>query len=460
MKHINTARQPMIILFLTLLISVSYSFIPEGFKLFGYELKQVDMFIDVRQMDDYSYPAPDLQSSINKASVIDISDIKDLIGSAIYGKPSKTPAASFLYGNVSQLSYFFDALKNARIKGLRIAHYGDSGIEGDLITADLRESFQSRYGGSAVGHLGIISQDIQFRTTTNHSFSSSSTWETAALYSANLKGLPLGISGEVAIPKGNSWVRYETTGAQKSLKPFTTVRLFYTNAKNSSIKVYFNDSPSPKQFNLVAGTGVKELVIKSPSPSKSVKLEFPVMDQAYLFGVSLEGNQGGYMDNFPLRGNSGVDLQKISSSVLKDYSKYLDYKLIVLEFGLNIAGQQDYSFYEREMGKVIAHLREAYPKASILMISVHDKAVKRGSSFVTDPSILRLLQAQKDIAQKNNVALFSLFDAMGGMNSMDKWVRNNPPLASTDYVHFNIFGAKKVADLIFNSLMDEFNKRK
>lgn len=463
MKQINTARQPLLIIFFTLLIAVSFSLLPQNIVLFGYELKHVDMLSDIKQIDESAPAIVPEQTSVTKASVAGAGLLnrlfENLLAKYSEGSAYQIPSG-FLYGDIKQLSYFFDALKNARTQGVRIAHYGDSAIEGDLISAELREGLQSKFGGSALGHLGIISQDITFRTTVKHSFSPEKTWETASLYSSNLKGLPLGISGEVAVPKGNSWVKYEITKVQKSLKEFKSVRLFYTNAKSSAVKVYFNDSPSPKSVNLVAGVGLKELVIKSDAPAKSVKLEFPDKDQAYIFGVSLESDPGVYIDNFPLRGNSGTDIQKISADMLKSYAKFIDYKLILLEFGLNLAGKQDYAFYEREMTKVINLLKSAYPKASILMISIHDKSVKQGTSFVTDPSILKLLETQKTIAAKNNVALFNLWEAMGGQNSMPKWVKANPPLASNDYVHFNIIGAKKVADLIIQSLMGEYNKRK
>jgi len=460
MKKNSVSRLPLIIVAAALFIAVSFSFLPENINLFGFELKHVDMLSDLKQADEAPVSVINQGKEIN-ASMFDPGALSGILnGLFSRNAVNGNPPVSYLYGNTSQLSYFFDALKNAKTQGVRIAHYGDSGIEGDLISADLRESFQSRYGGTAVGHLGIVSQDITFRTTIKHSFSPEGTWETGALYSSNSKNLPLGISGEAVVPKGNSWVRYEITRAQKSLKEIKSFRLFYTNAKASQVKVYFNDAPASKSFNLVAGAGVKELLVKCDSPSKSVKIEFPVKDQACILGISLEGDPGVYIDNFPLRGNSGVDIQKIPADMLKGYAKLIDYKLIILEFGLNIAGKQDYSFYEREMTKVINLLKSAYPKASILMISVHDKAVKEGSNFVTDPSILQLLETQKNIAVKNNVALFNLFEAMGGKNSMGKWVKNNPPLASTDYVHFNLFGAKKVADLVMQSLMDEFNKKK
>ena len=194
---------------------------------------------------------------------------------------------------------------------------------------------------------------------------------------------------------------------------------------------------------------------------KNLRIEFPESDQGYFYGVSLENGNGVYVDNFPLRGNSGVDLQYIPDSVLKEFRQYLDYNLIILQFGLNVAGsiKRNYSWYEREMGKVINKLKDTFPQASILMISVHDKSMKRGSSFITDPSIFKLLKAQQNIAVETKIAFWNLFEAMGGKNSMPEWVDANPPLAFKDYIHFNNEGAKKIGDMLSEALISAYKTR-
>lgn len=470
MNSENNFRKPLVVLSLTIIILYLISFIPVNYDIAGINIRQIDIFSDIKfqqenqelnnNIDNRVFEKRDfLAAQINPiAALNNLFDFLNPVNESSVTVPVqgvKTP----LIGNTKQLSYFFDALKNSKSKTVRIAHYGDSAIEGDLITSDIREELQKRFGGNGVGWLGIISQDITFRTTTKHSFSDN--WESAALYTNNPKGLPLGISGEVAIPKGNAWVQYETTRARRSLKDFSVVKLYYANAKNSQIYYSF-DGGARQSAQLTAGSGIQELVIKPANRAKVVKLEFPVADQAYCYGVSLENETGTYIDNLPLRGNTGVDIGQISQTMLKDFSKYLDYKLIILEFGLNIAGsiKTDYSWYEREMLKVINHLKQAFPKTSIIMISVHDKAMKKGSGFVTDPTILKLLESQKNIAKQADVALWSMFDAMGGENSMPKWVNANPPLAFKDYIHFNDQGAAKIAQLFLESLLAEFDRYK
>ncbi len=466
MDNQNKVRQPLFIMGITIAILYALSFIKLDYQVGGIQFRNVDIFSDIKatpdsteQMnylqDKFSNVKP-LEASFNFLNLFDNhSNLSDTPGNksdydAIYVTVQGKQVP--ITGNTKQLSYFFDALKNAKTKPVRIAHYGDSAIEGDLITSDIREALQSKFGGNGVGWLGIVSQDITFRMTTKHTFSSN--WESGALYTSNPKGLPLGISGECNVPKGNAWVQYETTTAKRYLRDFTVAKLFYANAKSSQIYYSF-DGGAKQTATLKPGSGIQELIMKPSGSARSIRIEFPTADQAYFYGVSLENGPGVYVDNLPLRGNTGVDLGSLDENILKNFSKYLDYKLIILEFGLNIAGTRstDYSWYEREMVKVINHFKQAFPKTSILMISVHDKSMKRGSNFVTDPTILKLLDAQKNIAKQADVAIWSLFDAMGGENSMPKWVDANPPLAFKDYIHFNDQGAKKVAQLLTDALL-------
>jgi lysophospholipase L1-like esterase len=472
MEKENKIGQPLIILGVTIIILYAISFVKVDYEIPGinFKLKNVDIFSDIKdQLVTDPQPSNEMnkllltQPKVFNMASMDFSNIISSVISYFESEPGGKPNAPSILlqgkktpitGNTRQLHFFFDALKNAKSKIVRVAHYGDSAIEGDLITSDIREKMQSRFGGNGVGWLGITSQDITFRMTTKHSFSQGN-WETAALYLSNPKGLPLGISGEACVPKGNAWVQYETTTMRRYLKDFSLVRLYYANAKNSTINYSF-DNGAKQTVALKPGIALQELILKPSSRAKSIKIEFPLADQAYFYGVSLENEPGLYIDNFPLRGNTGVDLGSLQVGLLKEFSKYLDYKLIILEFGLNIAGSRntDYSWYEKEMVKMIKNLKSAFPNTSFLMISIHDKSMKKGSGFVTDPTILKLLETQKNIAREADVAIWNLFEAMGGENSMPNWVNANPPLAFKDFIHFNDQGAKKVADMLTDALLD------
>lgn len=48
---------------------------------------------------------------------------------------------------------------------IRTGYFGDSMIEGDLLTQTLRDLLQKEYGGSGVGYLPIYSKVASFRQT-------------------------------------------------------------------------------------------------------------------------------------------------------------------------------------------------------------------------------------------------------------------------------------------------------
>ena len=47
---------------------------------------------------------------------------------------------------------------------------------------------------------------------------------------------------------------------------------------------------------------------------------------------------------------------------------------------------------------------------------------------------------------------------MGGEGTIVKWVDSLPTMANKDYIHFNYKGANKVANIIFNSFINDYNK--
>ena len=477
MKKIKLVNRPAIIIGLTIIFLIGISYIPEGFSIFGIEIKQVDILEDLRSeeteedLDEEINMQDSLQSfdnenrNINFASILyglelnSTKEITDFIEnkyvkrekSSTYNVP--TFKNSPLEGNLEQLQYFFEALNNSKSSRVRIAHYGDSSLEGDLITAYLRNKFQQKFGGKGVGFLPITSEDINFRETTKIRFSDD--WITASIISNNPDNIHVGVSGKVFLNSKESWVTFETIPKFRAVRNFDIVKIFYSNAKNNSVIKYSLNKAVEKSIPLSTKEGIKELVIKQKN-STSLKLVFPQEKLAHFYGVSFEGKTGVYIDNLPLRGNSGIDLKKIPQENLKEFNTLLNYKLVILEFGLNILSGRKTNFnkYEKDMIEVINEFKILFPQTSFLLIGVHDKCIKRKRDFVTDPAIKKLVQTQKRIAEKTNIAFWNLFEAMGGENSMADWVNANPPLAYSDYIHFNSLGTKKEAEMLFETILD------
>jgi lysophospholipase L1-like esterase len=482
----------------TLLFVIILSHFLNGITIFGYTVKSVDLFSDVKpdslvSLNSNQFKQKEIyriqenqNNTVNNAvqcqnfnsSSLTASVSYDLISHILNNNNSNESNPEFvpkvqvsqvqgvpntnvqIEGNIDQMKYFFEALKNSRNSRIRIAHYGDSAVEGDAITADVRKTMQSAFGGKGVGYLSITSQDITFRVTTKQSFSDS--WKTVSVLTANPQNLPLGISGFVAIPQGSSWVSYETTVWDPQLKYFSTARLFYSNAKNSSVKYSFNNG-SDQSASLKTGNDIKELTLSAPGGSASdIKITSSMADQAYFYGISLESGNGVYVDNFPWRGNTGLGFLNVPESSFKQFDKLMNYKLFILMFGGNEVtfSSQDNTWYANQMVKIINNLKAAFPQASFLLVTVGDKSVKKGTKFVTDPNIPLLIKVQQGIAARAGIAYWNLFEAMGGTNAMESWVKANPPLALMDYTHSTWQGYSRMGQMIAKAILNAYKNYK
>ncbi len=482
----NNINNPVIIFGIALLLLVFNSYAPEGLTFFGQDIKQVDFLSDIRtddfydsadeeesyEDDEYDEESEDeydnesesedestiqnFKAEYNTASVLDISSFMEYLNAEAedYYSTASIAGKDNLSGNLSQLNKFFTALKSSKSKQVRIAHFGDSTLEGDLISADLRAFFQKKFGGKGVGLVPITSEDVSFRRTTDLSFSDD--WTTAT-FSKNKNRLPLGINGHAFVNAAGSWVKMKTTNHYKTVKSFDVAKLFYSKPKNGA-KVEYSLNGKTKVSKALTKSGKVNILEIKKKKSKSIKFTFPTAESATYYGVSLESATGVYIDNFALRGNSGVGLKKIKKEYLKSFNDELDYKLVILEFGLNAlrGNNTNFSRYERNMIKIIKKMKSAMPSASFILVGVHDKCVKKGSKFITDPAVPKLVEAQKNIAEATGIAFWNLFEAMGGKNSMVKWVDSNPRRAFKDYIHFNDVGAKAEAKMIFDELMNKY----
>ncbi len=471
MRIKNDENRPLLLIVTTLILVLLMSFIPEDFTVAGYTFKPIDLFIDVKpdsvfyssdQIDESKKPIQQnfevLQASADYSQLlVSLENYSEFFNNLTpnilmqdIGK--KVP----LSGNVQQMKYFYDALKNSKSQKIRIADYGDSGNEGDLGTSDLRIGFQKRFGGHGVGFMNITAQDISFRMTTKHSFSDN--WKTVSALAGKDRNVPFAMNGFVAIPKAaGAWVKYEAQPVNQSSKSFSLARFFYTNAKKSTIKYSFNNGKE-ETAALTPGSGVQELVLDPGKDVTSLKITATAPDQAHFFGVSLESGNGVYVDNFAWRGNTGISFKDIPEEYKKDFNRLLNYKLIILTFGANMlaSGNVNFNSYRSEMTKVIKELQKNFPTTSILLVGLGDKCIKRGSKFVTSPDALKMMETQKKIAEDTGVTYWDKFEAMGGMNSMVEWVNHNPPYASKDYGHLTYDGAKFLGEMIFDVLIDSY----
>lgn len=347
------------------------------------------------------------------------------------------------------LRSFLDALDETSDSPVRIAFFGDSFIEGDILTASLRDTLQRVYGGRGPGFVPITSEVAKFRSTIGHDYSG---WKIESIINKAEEGVSyaFGPLGNSAIPEEGNRVEYRPGKSKEKLQ---YPELLYTSDAVRRIRVTIDDTTVVEKVLAIAPVMGRERLANRPV--HTVKVEVLETDSIHLFGVTFEKGAGIYVDNMAMRGNSGMALSRISSSVWREYNRDGAVKLVVLQYGLNVVSEKDstdYGGYASSMVRVVEKIKLAFPKASILIVSVSDRSSNQDGTFRTMPGILAMRLAQRRLAQKTGVAFWDLFQAMGGENSMPGFVNRQPPWAGKDYTHMNFRGgqylAKKLAEAI------------
>lgn len=356
--------------------------------------------------------------------------------------------------------------KNAR-KPVRIGYYGDSMIEGDLLTQDLRSLLQQKFGGRGLGWLPVTSVVSSFRKTINHTFDTERWTTYSALNNAELK--KIGIQGygfqpattERADSANAPWVRYAIPGGPVA-DSLSVYVLYKGNDDTATLYTCINDTIFRHQ-TLVPDRAVHKITLFNDKKLSSIRISVASPDTMVLLGVYIESRRGVILENFSLRGNSGLTFSGMPYTIFKETNKQAPLDLIVYHYGLNVMGEGDFSksmnWYKSGLVSNLSYLRNMYPNVPILVASVTDKGKKDDAGEVsTDPNVPMVVACQQYAADSVGLAFWNLYDAMGGSGSMVKWVRQSPPLAGTDYTHINGRGGKKVAEMLFNAILHRYEQ--
>ncbi|MHC0447375.1 SGNH/GDSL hydrolase family protein [Flavobacterium sp. 3-218] len=374
------------------------------------------------------------------------------------------PAETFEnYKGYQYLISFYEKLyqleKNPQSK-VRIAYYGDSMTDGDLIVQDVRTNYQERFGGNGVGFVPITSESAASRGSVKSTYSKN--WKTQSYLNVKRPTSPFGVNGHVffANDKSNlTWVQYEA-GRNKYSTSLDNATLFYGRSSKAG-KVNFIIGKDTLKKSLSPNNLVNTLKVSSGS-LKAFKANFVQADSIPIYGFNFDNGSGVHVDNFSQRGNSGLPISMFDADVMRAFNNNLKYDLIILHYGTNVLnyGTKNYSWYEKGMTKTVNKIKESFPGVSILIVSTADKSTKYDLEMKTDSAVVPLMKAQKHYALETQAGFVNLYTLMGGDGSMIKWVDEAPAKANKDYTHFNQRGAKAIGNLLYGQLNKGYEEYK
>lgn len=446
----NNIWRPAILTAIIIAVLVGLFYVPI-FEYGDFRMRRINMLSEIQCKDSAGNIIAELELD-KRDGIAPVDSVEILVEDVAYKDsiPEGMIAIEDFGNGAREMDKFYKALSEADQRVVRVCYFGDSFLEGDIITQDLRELLQAEYGGSGVGFVDIDCISTGFRQSVR---ANRTNWEEHA---ATFCKLPFdqaleGINGRYFYALGDA--TFEAICQNKPAFPHagkaSEASVFFLPGSTLNIKGCLNDTI--RQDMYVAGQSSGQDIISCSMKGDFTKFSMNVSGAtgSRFFGVALDGKTGVVVDNMSLRGNAGYNLKGIPDKTLKDFAKIRPYDLIVIQYGLSVASPkvQTYTKYYDNMKVIIDKLKAAYPDAAILLHSVSDREQRSANGMVTYGGIKDLMKYQKKLAADEHIAFWSLFDGMGGEGGIAKMASQGE--AAKDYTHLNFKGGKRIATTIF-----------
>ena len=358
----------------------------------------------------------------------------------------------------------FRAFERASKEGktLRIAHYGDSQIELDRISSNLREALQTRFGGCGTGMFPALTTTPMAtvsRSASGGFISYTMFGDSTTRRAGHRRYGPL---AQVTGFSGNGTVTLRAQKQKSTLahvRYFQSVSLLYGRASDDFSVFAQSDTLKPAPVTRTKdGVTWVTWTFRKPVEKATLKLA----GSAEIYGVSTDGAAGVTVDNIPMRGSTGHILTRIDKDLMKTAFELDGTRLVILQFGGNFVpaagSSRAISGYMDKVREQIDYYRDVAPDAKILFIGPSDMAIStEDGRIVSYRRLPELVDSLKAVSLASGAAYWDLYRMMGGQNSMAQWVRHYPAYAGPDYVHFTPAGAKVVGETLSRSFLTYYD---
>ena len=326
------------------------------------------------------------------------------------------------------LHAFYASLAETSERVVRVMHYGDSQIEEDRMTQQIREVLQNRYGGSGVGLMPLAqtipSLSVKQELRMNGRFVTPNQGPRRYLVYAPKKDQradgKYGMMGQVAVMNDSL-----VSGSEEIMaicKP-QEARLHYS------------------QWRVFADSSIHYTI-----SGDTVRLN----GRGSVYGLSQQSATGVIVDNIPMRGCLGLVFTKMDENQLRTFYREQNVRLIIMQFGGNaIPFNEKPSTIQaivRGLREQVQYLHRCAPDASILFIGPSDMLTQVDGEWQTYPMVPYMDKLLRKMALEEHIAYFSLYRWMGGAGSMARW--REIGLAGNDGVHFYRSGARKAGNAV------------
>ncbi|MET0638109.1 MAG: GDSL-type esterase/lipase family protein [Chitinophagaceae bacterium] len=379
--------------------------------------------------------------------------VKDNVSTARY------PFINTIFNRVlnnTPLDSFYQKLYRLKTTGqgnVSVVHIGDSHIQADFLSNEVRDGFQDFFGNAGRG-LVFPYQLAKSNAPSDIISSSNTSWSYNRIAHPEL-GQPVGVSGfgirtMVDGASINLAIRPDFT---RGYQGFNKLKFFLDSTAGNGWMLDVEPNETPYMIRREQGdTSIYQEVDLSRPGTGFTLVSLPGRAQHDFYGVSLENSSPGVI--YHSIGVNGARYDQYNNATLFWHQlPALNADLYIVSLGTNEAQRAAFAetAFLQEFNQFIDKLRMASPHASILVTTAPDSYKGRYSNKVLKALNTSLTKE----ANRLYLPCWDLYKITNGFGSAYSWSRRG--LMSRDRIHFTAEGYRLQGQLLFNALAKGYN---
>ena len=360
-----------------------------------------------------------------------------------------------IYGNKTWNRFFrkLDRQYENGNENINIYHFGGSHIQADIWSNKLRENFQHSLPFNNAGR-GFFFPFRLIKSNGSQVVLSSHTgkWKGYRNSVNNHQG-PFGLLGARA----------------ELLDTASIINVWFKNQRNQfdsfqEIDLFFEDSSDNYDISLIVDSNILisskkleghikyQLSTAIDSLSFSIVKKENIESKFSLFGFCFDNNRHGI--SYHSIGVNGASVPSYLRCVnLERQLGLMPPDLVIFSIGINDAYENNFlkESYGKNYDTLIQRIYSVNPEAAILFTTNNDSYYHQK---YPNKRVYEAKEAMVNLAESKKLALWDLFEIMGGLNSIQKW--HSDDLAKKDLLHLNYKGYNLIGDLLFEAFMEAY----
>jgi len=362
--------------------------------------------------------------------------------------------------NARHLMPFFNKLlklENGDTNQINILHIGDSHIQADFLTREVRKDFQLRFGNAGRGlvfplRVAGTNEPNDYRSSTN------ADWSVAKINSPARSPEP-GISG-ISISSEQSGAFFEVTTYNHDDLDYAFDQVMLIHTKDSlQYDCRFTDSPFKFGYLMSARPLTRDentTLVSFAHQTNYVRIQAEQTEAGQqsvtVNGVILKNSKPGVLyHSVGINGAQFSDYNK--SPLFFRQLQILKPDLIIISLGTNEGANVKVSGDEMitSVTEMVNIVRMVNPETCILIVTPTDDYYRKKYK---NPFLKTVQEALLKSAETEKIACLDIYTITGGYGSCMEW--RKAAMMQRDGVHFNKQGYALQGSLLYKAIIDSY----